>query len=81
MSALEAASYGCPIVLSRESGLAKYSKESVVMPAQDDAEAFVKLVLQLLNDERYAITEGLRVRDVLKSYELSASYGEPQRDS
>ena len=41
------------------------------MPAQDDAEAFVKLVLQLLNDERYAITEGLRVRDVLKSYELS----------
>jgi glycosyltransferase involved in cell wall biosynthesis len=71
MSALEAVSHGCPVVVSRESGICEILGESVVMPAEDDAESFVKLVLQLLNDERYAITEGLRVREILKSYELS----------
>ena len=71
MSALEAVSHGCPIVVSRESGICEILDESVVMPAQDDAESFVKLVLQLLNDERHAITEGLRIREILKSYESS----------
>jgi glycosyltransferase involved in cell wall biosynthesis len=72
MSALEAASHGCPIVVSRESGICEILGESVVvMPAQDDAESFVKLVLQLLKDERHAITQGLKVREILKSYELS----------
>ena len=71
MSALEAISHGCPIVVSRESGICEILGESVVMPAQDDAESFVKLVLQLLNDERHAKTEGLRVREILKSYESS----------
>jgi glycosyltransferase involved in cell wall biosynthesis len=71
MSALEAVSHGCPIVVSHESGICEILGESVGMPTQDDAESFVKLVLQLLNDERHAITEGLRVREILKSYELS----------
>jgi glycosyltransferase involved in cell wall biosynthesis len=71
MSSLEAVSHGCPIVVSRESGVCEILGESVVMPAQDDAESFVKLVLQLLEDERHAITEGLRVRGILKSYESS----------
>jgi glycosyltransferase involved in cell wall biosynthesis len=71
MSALEAASHGCPIVVCRESGICEILGESVVMPAQDDAESFVKLVLQLLKDERHAITQGLKVREILKSYELS----------
>jgi glycosyltransferase involved in cell wall biosynthesis len=71
MSALEAASHGCPIIVSRESGICEILGESVVMPAQDDAESFVKLVLQLLKDERHAVTEGSRVREILKSYESS----------
>lgn len=71
MSALEAVSHGCPIVVSRESGICEIIGESVVMPAQDDVESFVKLVLRLLNDERHAITEGLKIRDILKSYESS----------
>lgn len=71
MSALEAVSHGCPIIVSHESGICEILGESVVMPAQDDAESFIKLVSQLLNDERHAITEGLRVREILKSYESS----------
>jgi glycosyltransferase involved in cell wall biosynthesis len=71
MSALEAVSYGCPIVVSRESGICEILGESVVMSATDDPESFVKLVLHLLNDEQHAITEGLRVREILKSYESS----------
>ncbi len=71
MSALEAVSHGCPIVVSRESGICEILGESVVMPAQGDAESFVKLVLQLLKDERAAIADGLRVREILKSYESS----------
>jgi glycosyltransferase involved in cell wall biosynthesis len=71
MSALEAVSHGCPIVVSRESGICEILGESVVMPAQDDIEAFVKLVLQLLRDERHAITQGLMVREILKDYESS----------
>jgi glycosyltransferase involved in cell wall biosynthesis len=72
MSALEAASHGCPIVVSRESGICEILGElAVVMPAQDDAESFVKLVLQLLKDEQHAITQGLKVREILKSYESS----------
>lgn len=68
MSALEAASHGCPIVVSKESGICEIIGESVVMPAQNDLESFVKLVRELLNDERHAITEGLRIRDILNSY-------------
>jgi glycosyltransferase involved in cell wall biosynthesis len=71
LSALEAASYGCPIVICRESGICDLLGESVVMPAQDDTESFVKLALRLLNDEQYAITEGLRVREILKRYDSS----------
>lgn len=71
MSALEAVSHGCPIVVCRESGICEILGESVVMPAQDDVESFVKLVLQLLNDERHAITQGLMVREILKGYESS----------
>ncbi|MDQ3839879.1 MAG: glycosyltransferase family 4 protein [Thermoproteota archaeon] len=68
MSALEAASHGCPILVSKESGICEIIGESVVMPAQNDLESFVKLVLELLKDERHAITEGLRIRDILNSY-------------
>jgi glycosyltransferase involved in cell wall biosynthesis len=68
LGALEAVSYGCPIVVCRESGICDLFDQSVVMPAQDDTESFVKLVLHLLEDEQYAITEGLRVREILKSY-------------
>jgi glycosyltransferase involved in cell wall biosynthesis len=71
MSALEAASHGCPIVVTRESGICEILGESIAMPAQDDVESFVKLVLQLLKDERHAITEGLRVLEILKNYESS----------
>jgi glycosyltransferase involved in cell wall biosynthesis len=71
MSALEAASYGCPIVVCRESGICEILDGSVVMPAQDDTESFVKLVIEFLNDERHAITEGSRVREILKSYDSS----------
>jgi len=71
MSALEAASHGCPIVVSRESGICEILGESVVMPAQDDVESFVKIVLQLLKDERHAITQGLMVRENVKGYESS----------
>ena len=71
MSALEAVSHGCSIVVSRESGICEILGESVVMPAQDDTESFVKLVLHLLEDEQHAITEGLRIREILKSYESS----------
>jgi glycosyltransferase involved in cell wall biosynthesis len=71
MSALEAVSYGCPIVVSGESGICEILGESVVMPAQNDVESFVKLVLKFLKDERHAITEGLRVRDILSTYEFS----------
>jgi glycosyltransferase involved in cell wall biosynthesis len=68
MSAVEAASQGCPIVVCSESGICEILGESVVMPAQHDVEAFAKLILELLKDERHAITEGLRVRDILNSY-------------
>jgi glycosyltransferase involved in cell wall biosynthesis len=71
LSALEAASYGCPIVICRESGMCDLLGESVVMPSQDDIESFVKLALHLLNDEQYAITEGLKVREILKKYDSS----------
>jgi glycosyltransferase involved in cell wall biosynthesis len=71
LSALEAASHGCPIVVSRESGICDLLGESVVMPAEDDVESFVKLVLQLLKDERHAITQGLMVREILKGNESS----------
>lgn len=71
MSALEAASHGCPIVVSRESGICEILGESVVMPAQDDVESLVNLVLQLMKDEQHAITEGLRVREILKNYKSS----------
>jgi|SRR5829696_2442570 len=71
MSALEAASHGCPIVVSSESGICEILGESVVMPVQHDVESFVRLVLELLKDERHAITEGLRIRDILNSYKLS----------
>jgi glycosyltransferase involved in cell wall biosynthesis len=71
LSALEAASYGCPIVICRESGMCELLGESFVMPAQEDTESFVKLALQLLNDEQYAITEGLRIREILKKYDSS----------
>jgi glycosyltransferase involved in cell wall biosynthesis len=71
MSALEAASHGCPIVVSCESGICEILGESIVMPAQDDVESFVKVVLQLLRDEQHAVTDGLRVREILKSYESS----------
>nr|MDQ4013462.1 glycosyltransferase family 4 protein [Thermoproteota archaeon] len=69
LGALEAVSYGCPIVVSRESGICDLLGESVVMPAQDDTESFVKLVLHLLDDEQHAISEGLRIREILKSYD------------
>ncbi|MGE5662089.1 MAG: glycosyltransferase family 4 protein [Ignavibacteriales bacterium] len=69
MSALEAVSHGCPIVVSRESGICEILGESVVMPAQDDVESFVKLVLDLLKDEQYATNMVLRLREILKSYE------------
>jgi glycosyltransferase involved in cell wall biosynthesis len=71
LGALEAVSHGCPIVVSRESGICDLLGESVVMPAQDDSESFVKLILHLLKDEQHAITEGLRVREILKSYDSS----------
>jgi glycosyltransferase involved in cell wall biosynthesis len=71
LGALEAVSHGCPLVVSRESGICELFGESIVMPAQDDTESFVKLVLQLLEDEQYAINEGLRVREILKSYDSS----------
>jgi glycosyltransferase involved in cell wall biosynthesis len=71
MSALEAVSHGCPIVVSRESGICEILGESVIMPTQDDTESFIKLVLCLLKDEQHAIAEGLRVREILKSYESS----------
>lgn len=69
MSALEAVSHGCPIVVSRESGICEILGESVVMPAEDDVESFVKLVLDLLKDEQYATNMVLRLREILKSYE------------
>lgn len=71
MSALEAASHGCPIVVSYESGICEILGESVVMPTQDDVESFVKIVLRLLKDERHAVTEGLKAREILKNYESS----------
>lgn len=71
LGALEAVSHGCPIVVSRESGICDLLGESVVMPAHDDTESFVKLVLHLLEDEQHAITEGLRIREILKSYDTS----------
>jgi glycosyltransferase involved in cell wall biosynthesis len=71
MSALEAVSYGCPIVVSRESGICEILGESVVMPAQDDIESFVELVLDFLRDGQHAINMGLKLREILKNYELS----------
>jgi glycosyltransferase involved in cell wall biosynthesis len=71
LGALEAVSHGCPMVVSRESGICDLLGESVAMPAHDDTESFVKLVLHLLEDEQHAITEGLRVREILKSYDSS----------
>jgi glycosyltransferase involved in cell wall biosynthesis len=71
LGALEAASHGCPLVVCRESGICDLLGESVVMPSQDDTESFVKLALHLLEDEQHAITEGLRVREILKSYDSS----------
>ncbi len=71
MSALEAVSHGCPIVVSRESGICEILGESVVMPAQDDVESFLKLVLDFLKDGQQAINKGLRLREILKSYEFS----------
>ena len=71
LGALEAASYGCPLVVCCESGICDLLGESVVMPAQDDTESFVKLALHLLEDEQHAIKEGLRVREILKSYDSS----------
>jgi glycosyltransferase involved in cell wall biosynthesis len=71
MSALEAVTHGCPIIVSRESGICEILGESVVMPAQHDVKSFVKLALQFLKNEEHAITEGLRVREILKRYESS----------
>ena len=71
LSALEAASYGCPIVICRESGICDLLGDSIVMPAQEDTDSFVKLALHLLSDEQYAITEGFRVREILKRYDSS----------
>jgi glycosyltransferase involved in cell wall biosynthesis len=71
MSALEAASHACPIVVSSESGICEILDGSVVMPSQHDIESFVKLVRELLRDERHAIIEGLKIRDILKGYESS----------
>jgi glycosyltransferase involved in cell wall biosynthesis len=71
LGALEAISHGCPIVVSRESGICDLLGESAVMPAHDDIESFVKLVLHLLEDEQYAITQGLRVREILNRYDSS----------
>jgi glycosyltransferase involved in cell wall biosynthesis len=71
LGALEAVSHGCPLVVSRESGICDLLDESVVMPAQDDIESFVKLVHHLLDDEQYAITEGLKIREILKNYDSS----------
>jgi glycosyltransferase involved in cell wall biosynthesis len=71
MSALEAVSYGCPIVVSRESGICEILGESIVMPAENDTESFVKLVLHHLKDEQHAVSEGVRFQEILKSYESS----------
>ena len=77
---LKAASHGCPIVVYSESGICEIFGESVVMPAQHDVESFVKLVLELLKDEQHAITEALRVRDILNSYESSYHMEKSQTD-
>ena len=69
-----------PIVVCSESGICEILAESVVMPVQHHVESFLKLVLELLKDERHAITEGLMVRDILNGHESSYHF-EKSRDN
>lgn len=61
MSAMEAASHGCPIIVSKESGICEILDDYRLVAASDDTESFVNMVEDLIADEKKAIYEGKQV--------------------
>lgn len=70
MSALEAASNGCPIIISKESGIYEILAGNYEFAAeQNDIKSFCDIVKYFLSDENKAQVEGRRLFEILKKYD------------
>jgi glycosyltransferase involved in cell wall biosynthesis len=70
MSALEAASNGCPIIISKESGIYEIIETKHLYAAeQNDIGSFCEIVNQFLYDENKALIEGKRLYEILRKYD------------
>ncbi|MGH9878005.1 MAG: glycosyltransferase family 4 protein, partial [Nitrososphaerales archaeon] len=71
MSALEAISNGCPVILSKESGVCEILGDYTLTAESGSFDLFVNIVHSLLNDEKKAIEEGRRLYEIAKGHDTS----------
>jgi glycosyltransferase involved in cell wall biosynthesis len=70
MSALEAASNACPIICSKESGIAELFEKYPLLAYSRDINAFVEIVAKLRDDENKAIRYGKIAWHIARKYNL-----------
>jgi glycosyltransferase involved in cell wall biosynthesis len=68
MSALEAASNGCPIIVPNESGICEVMQDHALCAAYGDVDSFVRIVKSLLDDHEKALHEGRKSFQSLKGF-------------
>ena len=70
MSALEAAMCGCPIIVSKESGITELFEgtDYPLFANYYDVDSFVNYVTELINDKNKSIKYGKMAQDIVKKY-------------
>lgn len=70
MSAMEAASHGCPIIISKESGIHEILDGYGLVARTDDTDLFVDIVQNLIADEKKAVKEGRKAFECTANYDI-----------